>query len=70
MMCYKDMSFCSAAPRCENAPGCWRNFDHIEKERANAWALDCGMVGDKGSPAPLVAYMDFSLTCPQYISKE
>ena len=65
-ICYKDQSFCMAAPVCANAAGCWRNFDHIEREKADLWAVRCGMVEADGTPAPRVAYTDFRDSCSSF----
>lgn len=65
MLCYRDMSFCSAAPQCKNAESCHRYFDRHTRAKADLWAISMGMFhGDE--PAPLVAYVDFSKSCPSY----
>jgi hypothetical protein len=68
-LCYKDRSFCMAAPNCANAIGCFRHFDDIERRYADRWALRSGMVDEDGKPAPMVAYTDFSNSCPSYKKK-
>lgn len=66
MICYRDMTFCSAAPNCKNSVGCYRHFDKLHKTRADLWAMQMGMVDKDNSPAPLVAYSDFSIRCEAY----
>ena len=58
MICYKDMTFCSAAPMCKNREGCFRYLTPEDKERADAWA---GVL-----PVTPIAFADFSDTCPKY----
>lgn len=69
-LCYKDRTFCEAAPRCKNAVGCWRHLDKTEKARADVWAIQMGMVDDDGNPAPWIAYTDFSKSCLSYEVKQ
>ena len=66
MICYRDMTFCSAAPQCKNSVGCYRHFDKLTRAKADIWAIQMGMVDDEGNPAPLVAYSDFSPRCESY----
>lgn len=70
MICYKDMTFCSAAPRCKNSMGCFRHFDRTTRARADVWAISMGMVDEEGNPAPWVAYSDFSSRCESYEVKK
>lgn len=65
MICYRDMTFCSVAPKCKNRIGCYRHFDAVQRTRAEGWAISMGMVED-GEPSPLVAYSDFSKSCTSY----
>ena len=54
MLCYRDMSFCSAYPdRCKNDK-CPRAFTNEERERARRWW------GNDNVP---VAFSDFSEDC-------
>jgi len=58
MICFKDMSFCSA--KCSNQD-CFRQFTTKEREEAIKWW------GNENAP---VAFMDFSSGCPKYIPME
>jgi hypothetical protein len=69
MICYRDMTFCSAAPQCKNSVGCYRHFDKLTRAKADIWAIQMGMVDDEGNPAPWVAYSDFSPRCESYSPK-
>lgn len=60
MMCYKDMSFCSA--RCRNMQ-CPRQYTEAQKAGARKWW------GDRPNGPP-VAFMDFSEGCEEYQPKE
>jgi hypothetical protein len=54
MICFKDMTFCSAYPtRCKNIT-CARAFTELDREAARQWW------GKEGAP---VAYSDFSEGC-------
>lgn len=66
MICYRDMTFCSAAPQCKNSVGCYRHFDKLNRAKADIWAVQMGMVDEEGNPAPWVAYSDFSSRCESY----
>lgn len=68
-LCYKDMTFCSAAHNCKNSIGCYRHFDKATRARADVWATSMGMVDEEGNPAPWVAYSDFSSRCESYEPK-
>lgn len=70
VVCYRDMTFCSAAPQCKNSVGCYRHFDKLNRAKANVWAIQIGMVDNEGNPAPHVAYSDFSLRCESYEVKK
>jgi hypothetical protein len=55
MICYRDMTFCSAFPeKCENDK-CQRAFTEEERKKADEWW------GDEGEPP--IALSDFSNTC-------
>lgn len=54
MICYRDMTFCSA--QCATKD-CKRQFDAAQKAAAKKWW------GGDGAP---VAFSDFSNTCPLY----
>lgn len=55
MMCFRDMTFCSA--KCLNT-SCPRQFDDEQRAAARKWW--------KGDGAP-IAFSDFSGTCPEYV---
>lgn len=52
MLCYRDMTFCSAAERC-GTPNCDRRFTAEEEAQARAW-------WGSESNGPPVAFADFS----------
>lgn len=56
MICYRDMTFCSA--KCATVT-CRRNFTEEEAEKAKKWWGD----HDFGPP---VAFSDFSANCPEF----
>ncbi len=56
MICFRDMTFCSA--KCKNAE-CDRQFDAKQKAAAEKWWEGCD-----GSPP--VAFTDFSPKCEEY----
>lgn len=57
MICYRDMSFCSDAEKCNNHITCPRFFSPIEKRNANRWW------GSEGAP---VAFMPFKESCEDW----
>lgn len=59
MICYKDMTFCTASCAQDS---CKRNWDMEDKEAYNQWSQTFG--GDGQGP---VAFSDFSSECPYYI---
>lgn len=54
MICYRDMTFCSASERCAT-PDCGRRFTPEEQQKARQW---WGSDGD--GEGPPVAFADFS----------
>jgi hypothetical protein len=58
MMCFRDMSFCSA--KCLNVE-CFRNWNDEQKAACLKWW---------DGPGGPVAFMDFSADCPDYQPKE
>lgn len=70
MICFRDMTFCSAAKQCENAIGCFRHFDRLNEAKANLWAIQMNMLDEDNNPAPRVAYSDFSKSCLSYKEKK
>ena len=54
MICFRDMTFCSA--KCANLD-CERQFGSAEQKAAEKWW---------GNSKPPVALLDFSKTCPVY----
>lgn len=69
MICYKDMSFCSAAGKCKNSVNCPFHFDRMQQAKADLWAIECNFLDSEGHPAPPVAYIDFSKKCLMYEEK-
>ena len=59
MICYKDMTFCSA--KCANDE-CFRQFTQAHMDAANKWWE--GMDGP-----PPVAFSEFSIDCRAFIEK-
>ena len=69
-ICYKDMTFCLAEKRCENASGCWRSLSPSERAKADLWAISMGMLDEDNNPAPWIAWADFSQRCELYKEKK
>jgi hypothetical protein len=69
-MGFLDRTFCTAASNCRNALNCYRYLSPELKDRADAWAIQCGMVGEDGQPEPWIAWSDFSGRCPSYEEKK
>lgn len=61
MICFRDMTFCSAAERCDNRSECGRHYDSEARAQAAEW-----WEGFKSKdPAP-IAFSDFSSICATY----
>jgi len=58
MICYRDMTFCSALCGTEDCP---RQFTEEHRLKAEKWWEGC-----EGGPP--VAFSDFSATCPDYVA--
>lgn len=57
MLCFRDMTFCSAMERCATT-NCFRRFDDAQKAAADKWW------GKEGAP---VAFSDFSPSCSAFV---
>jgi hypothetical protein len=68
-MGFLDRTFCLAADNCRSAINCYRYLSPELKERADKWAIQCGMVGEDGLPEPRIAWSDFSNNCHSYEAK-
>jgi hypothetical protein len=55
MLCYRDMTFCSAGDRCAT-PDCGRRFTAEEQANARRW-----WGSDADGEGPPVAFADFSI---------
>jgi hypothetical protein len=67
MVCYRDMTFCSAGDHCKSANICFRFFSKEVSIKADMWAIQMGMLDkEDGTPAPWVAWADFSERCEAY----
>ena len=56
MICYRDMTFCSALCGTED---CTRNFTDDDRQKAEKWWEGC-------AGGPPIAFADFSDGCPHY----
>lgn len=63
MLCFRDMTFCSAGDHCGNRHAYGRWLNKGQKQAAKQW-----WASSKGEPP--IAFADFRKTCPKWIEDQ